>query len=239
MSTRPETPEAMASLSTSAISAVDKSSCMLTAPACRTPRNPTEHQSRAGFGRTGHKGGYLFPHASPLQGQTACFMSRMAPHKAAQQAPVLKKAALGARISTIRAWQRICLSAGRRHGPAASIGAERTSNEKVEAIIKPFKLDEVKEALQELGFQGITVTEAKGFGRQKGHTELIAAPSTLWTFFQGKIEIVLSDEMVEKAIEAIRRNLAPDRSNWARKIFVSNIEEAIRIRTGESGLDAI
>jgi nitrogen regulatory protein P-II 1 len=97
---------------------------------------------------------------------------------------------------------------------------------KIEAVIKPFKLDEVKEALQEVGLQGITVTEAKGFGRQVDFLPKV------------KIEIVLADEMVEKAIEAIRRAAQTGRIGDG-KIFVSNIEEAIRIRTGESGVDAI
>ena len=110
---------------------------------------------------------------------------------------------------------------------------------KIEAIIKPFKLDEVKEALQEVGLQGITVTEAKGFGRQKGHTELYRGAEYVVDFLpKVKIEIVLSDDMVEKAVEAIRRAAQTGRIGDG-KIFVSNIEEAIRIRTGESGLDAI
>jgi nitrogen regulatory protein P-II 1 len=110
---------------------------------------------------------------------------------------------------------------------------------KIEAIIKPFKLDEVKEALQEVGLQGITVTEAKGFGRQKGHTELYRGAEYVVDFLpKVKIEIVLGDDMVEKAIEAIRRAAQTGRIGDG-KIFVSNIEEAIRIRTGESGLDAI
>ena len=110
---------------------------------------------------------------------------------------------------------------------------------KIEAIIKPFKLDEVKEALQEVGLQGITVTEAKGFGRQKGHTELYRGAEYVVDFLpKVKIEIVLGDEMVEKAVEAIRRAAQTGRIGDG-KIFVSNIEEAIRIRTGESGLDAI
>ena len=109
---------------------------------------------------------------------------------------------------------------------------------KIEAIIKPFKLDEVKEALQEVGLQGITVTEAKGFGRQKGHTELYRGAEYVVDFLpKVKIEIVLGDDMVEKAIEAIRRAAQTGRIGDG-KIFVSNIEEAIRIRTGESGLDA-
>ena len=109
---------------------------------------------------------------------------------------------------------------------------------KIEAIIKPFKLDEVKEALQEVGLQGITVTEAKGFGRQKGHTELYRGAEYVVDFLpKVKIEIVLGDDMIEKAVEAIRRAAQTGRIGDG-KIFVSNIEEAIRIRTGESGLDA-
>jgi nitrogen regulatory protein P-II 1 len=115
----------------------------------------------------------------------------------------------------------------------------RHSMKKIEAIIKPFKLDEVKEALQEVGLQGITVTEAKGFGRQKGHAELYRGAEYIVDFLpKVKIEIVISDELVEKAIEAIRRAAQTGRIGDG-KIFVSNIEEAIRIRTGESGLDAI
>jgi nitrogen regulatory protein P-II 1 len=110
---------------------------------------------------------------------------------------------------------------------------------KIEAVIKPFKLDEVKEALQEVGLQGITVTEAKGFGRQKGHTELYRGAEYVVDFLpKVKIEIVLGDEMVDKAIDAIRRAAQTGRIGDG-KIFVSNIEEAIRIRTGESGTDAI
>jgi nitrogen regulatory protein P-II 1 len=113
------------------------------------------------------------------------------------------------------------------------------SVKKIEAIIKPFKLDEVKEALQEVGLQGITVTEAKGFGRQKGHAELYRGAEYIVDFLpKVKIEIVISDDLVEKAIEAIRRAAQTGRIGDG-KIFVSNIEEAIRIRTGESGLDAI
>ena len=110
---------------------------------------------------------------------------------------------------------------------------------KIEAIIKPFKLDEVKEALQEVGLQGITVTEAKGFGRQKGHAELYRGAEYIVDFLpKVKIEIVIGDDLVEKAIDAIRRAAQTGRIGDD-KIFVSNIEEAIRIRTGESGLDAI
>jgi nitrogen regulatory protein P-II 1 len=117
--------------------------------------------------------------------------------------------------------------------------AGRLPVKKIEAIIKPFKLDEVKEALQEVGLQGITVTEAKGFGRQKGHAELYRGAEYIVDFLpKVKIEIVIGDDLVEKAIEAIRRAAQTGRIGDG-KIFVSNIEEAIRIRTGESGLDAI
>ena len=110
---------------------------------------------------------------------------------------------------------------------------------RIEAIIKPFKLDEVREALSEIGVTGLTVTEVKGFGRQKGHTELYRGAEYVVDFLpKVKIEIVLGDEMVEKAVEAIRRAAQSGRIGDG-KIFLSNIEEAIRIRTGESGLDAI
>jgi nitrogen regulatory protein P-II 1 len=122
---------------------------------------------------------------------------------------------------------------------AAGLGGRKKTMKKIEAIIKPFKLDEVKEALQEVGLQGITVTEAKGFGRQKGHTELYRGAEYVVDFLpKVKIEIVLGDDMVDKAIEAIRRAAQTGRIGDG-KIFLSNIEEAIRIRTGESGIDAI
>ena len=110
---------------------------------------------------------------------------------------------------------------------------------KIEAIIKPFKLDEVKEALQEVGLQGITVTEAKGFGRQKGHTELYRGAEYVVDFLpKVKVEVVLADENAEAVIEAIR-NAAQTGRIGDGKIFVSNVEEVIRIRTGETGVDAI
>jgi nitrogen regulatory protein P-II 1 len=115
----------------------------------------------------------------------------------------------------------------------------RAGMKKIEAIIKPFKLDEVKEALQEIGLQGITVTEAKGFGRQKGHTELYRGAEYVVDFLpKVKIEIVLADEMAEKAIEAIQNSAKTGRIGDG-KIFVYTIEDAIRIRTGETGVDAI
>jgi nitrogen regulatory protein P-II 1 len=110
---------------------------------------------------------------------------------------------------------------------------------KVEAIIKPFKLDEVKEALHEVGIKGITVVEAKGFGRQKGHTELYRGAEYVVDFLpKVKIEVVMGDSMVERAIEAIQQSAHTGRIGDG-KIFVSSIEEAIRIRTGERGPDAI
>jgi len=110
---------------------------------------------------------------------------------------------------------------------------------KIEAIIKPFKLDEVKEALQEIGLQGITVIEAKGFGRQKGHTELYRGAEYVVDFLpKVKIEVVLTDDMLDKAVEAIQKAAKTGRIGDG-KIFISTIEDAIRIRTGESGREAI
>jgi len=110
---------------------------------------------------------------------------------------------------------------------------------KIEAIIKPFKLDEVKEALQEVGLQGITVVEAKGFGRQKGHTELYRGAEYVVDFLPKlKLEIVLSDDQLESALEAIQQAAQTGRIGDG-KIFVTDVQEAIRIRTGETGRDAI
>ncbi|MEM7642329.1 MAG: P-II family nitrogen regulator [Pseudomonadota bacterium] len=110
---------------------------------------------------------------------------------------------------------------------------------KVEAIIKPFKLDEVKEALQEIGIQGLSVTEVKGFGRQKGHTELYRGAEYVVDFLpKVKIEVVLQDDMVEPAVDAIVAAAKTDKIGDG-KIFVSPVEQAIRIRTGEAGADAI
>ncbi|WP_428247292.1 P-II family nitrogen regulator [Ferrovibrio sp.] len=110
---------------------------------------------------------------------------------------------------------------------------------KIEAIIKPFKLDEVKEALHEIGLQGLTVTEAKGFGRQKGHTELYRGAEYVVDFLpKVKIEVVLDDGMVEKAVEAITQAARTGRIGDG-KIFISTVEEVIRIRTGEKGTEAV
>ena len=110
---------------------------------------------------------------------------------------------------------------------------------KIEAIIKPFKLDEVKEALHEVGIQGITVLEAKGFGRQKGHTELYRGAEYVVDFLpKVKVEVVLAEDNVEQAIDAIK-NAAQTGRIGDGKIFVSQVDEVIRIRTGETGPDAV
>ena len=110
---------------------------------------------------------------------------------------------------------------------------------KIEAIIKPFKLDEVKEALHDIGVKGLTVTEAKGFGRQKGHTELYRGAEYVVDFLpKVKIEVVIEDSLLENAVEAIQQAAHTGRIGDG-KIFVSSIDEALRIRTGEKGAEAI
>ena len=110
---------------------------------------------------------------------------------------------------------------------------------KIETIIKPFKLDEVKEALHDVGVKGLTVLEAKGFGRQKGHTELYRGAEYVVDFLpKVKIEVVVEDDMLERSVEAILQAAHTGRIGDG-KIFVSTIEEAIRIRTGEKGAEAI
>lgn len=110
---------------------------------------------------------------------------------------------------------------------------------KITAMIKPFRLDAVREALAEVSVQGMTVSEVKGFGRQKGHTEIYRGAEYEVDFLPKiKIEVVLPDELVERAIEAIK-NAAKTGKVGDGKIFVMNVEEVIRIRTGESGIDAV
>jgi nitrogen regulatory protein P-II 2 len=110
---------------------------------------------------------------------------------------------------------------------------------KIEAVIKPFKLDEVKEALQEVGVQGLTVIEAKGFGRQKGHTELYrGAEYTVDLLPKIKIEVALAPDTVDKAVEAIQKAAKTGQIGDG-KIFVYDLNQAVRIRTGESGVGAV
>lgn len=109
----------------------------------------------------------------------------------------------------------------------------------ISAVIKPFKLDDVRDALAELGIQGLTVTEVKGFGRQKGHTELYRGAEYIVDFLpKVKIEVALEDELMEKAIEAICQVTNSGKIGDG-KIFVTNLEQVIRIRTGETGADAL
>lgn len=110
---------------------------------------------------------------------------------------------------------------------------------KVEAIIKPFKLDEVKESLNEIGIQGITISEVKGFGRQKGHTELYRGAEYVVDFIPKiKLEIIVADSILTQVVEAIEKSAKTGRIGDG-KIFVTNVEEVIRIRTGETGEDAL
>lgn len=115
----------------------------------------------------------------------------------------------------------------------------RHGMKKITAMIKPFRLDAVREALADVGVQGMTVSEVKGFGRQKGHTEIYRGAEYEVDFLPKiKIEVVLPEELVERAIEAIK-NAAKTGKVGDGKIFVMNVEEVIRIRTGESGIDAV
>jgi nitrogen regulatory protein P-II 1 len=110
---------------------------------------------------------------------------------------------------------------------------------KVEAIIKPFKLDEVKEALNEIGIQGITISEVKGFGRQKGHTELYRGAEYVVDFIPKiKLEIIVADNMLPKVVDAIEKAAKTGRIGDG-KIFVTPVEDVVRIRTGETGEDAL
>src|SRR5713101_3162899 len=123
--------------------------------------------------------------------------------------------------------------ARRRHA------AEETWMKKIEAIIKPFKLDEVKEALQEVGVQGITVTEAKGFGRQKGHTELYRGAEYVVDFLpKVKIELLVNDDKAQEVVRIIETTARTGKIGDG-KIFVLPVEEVVRIRTGERGPDAL
>ena len=117
--------------------------------------------------------------------------------------------------------------------------SDRNNVKKIEAIIKPFKLDEVKEALHEVGVSGITVTEAKGFGRQKGHTELYRGAEYVVDFLpKVKIEAAVSDELVDRVIEAVEGAARTGKIGDG-KVFVYNLEQVVRIRTGETGKEAL
>jgi nitrogen regulatory protein P-II 1 len=140
----------------------------------------------------------------------------------------------GGAAAAERLWHRT----GRAEKPPDQSGG-LPRMKKIEAIIKPFKLDEVKEALQEIGVQGLSVIEVKGFGRQKGHTELYRGAEYVVDFLpKVKIEVILTDDMVDPAIEAIIAAARTDKIGDG-KIFVYPVEQAIRIRTGETGDDAV
>jgi nitrogen regulatory protein PII len=110
---------------------------------------------------------------------------------------------------------------------------------KIEAIIKPFKLDDVKEALNEIGIQGMTISEVKGYGRQKGHKEIYRGAEYVVDFIPKiKIEIVIDDQWIEKVVESIKSSAFTGKLGDG-KIFIYSVEEAIRVRTGETGADAI
>jgi len=133
-----------------------------------------------------------------------------------------------------RVWHGSCFGSA-RHSPAAHGDYVK----KIEAIIKPFKLDEVKEALHEIGVSGITVTEARGFGRQKGHTELYRGAEYVVDFLpKVKLEVVVPNDQAERVVEAMAAAAQTGRIGDG-KIFVTAIESALRIRTGETNEDAI
>jgi nitrogen regulatory protein P-II 1 len=124
-------------------------------------------------------------------------------------------------------------------GAAARRSRGREQVKKVEAVIKPFKLDEVKEALQEIGIQGLSVLEAKGFGRQKGHTELYRGAEYVVDFLpKVKIELVVDESVLDQVIDAISTAARTGKIGDG-KIFVSTVEQAVRIRTGETGAEAL
>jgi nitrogen regulatory protein PII len=126
-----------------------------------------------------------------------------------------------------------------RHSPAIDDRQERKSMKLVSAIIKPFKLDDVRDALTGVGVSGLTVSEVKGFGRQKGQTEIYRGAEYLVSFLpKVKIEIVVDDPQVERAVEAIQKAAHTGKIGDG-KIFVTNVEQAVRIRTGEAGADAL
>tara|TARA_B100000902_G_C27204147_1_gene860667 strand:- start:351 stop:770 length:420 start_codon:yes stop_codon:yes gene_type:complete len=129
--------------------------------------------------------------------------------------------------------------AGTLRKPLESIGVEGKKMKLLTAIIKPFKLDDVREALSEVGVQGMTVTEVRGFGRQKGHTELYRGAEYVVDFLpKVKVEVAIDDSLLEGAIEAITNAAATGKVGDG-KIFVSSLDEVVRIRTGETGSGAV
>ena len=142
----------------------------------------------------------------------------------------------GRRVSTAKAMKRAAMPGGMA---STAIVSEASGMKKVEAVIKPFKLDDVKDALHDAGVSGITVTEVKGFGRQKGHTELYRGAEYVVDFLpKVKVEAVVDDDQVERVVEAIEAAAKTGRIGDG-KIFVMPVEQAIRIRTGDRGSDAI
>jgi nitrogen regulatory protein P-II 1 len=127
----------------------------------------------------------------------------------------------------------------RQNRPRPYLIATADAMKKIEAIIKPFKLDEVKSALHQIGVTGLTVEEVRGFGRQKGHTELYRDAEYVIDFLpKVKIEVIVDDILLPQAVEVVRRAARTDKIGDG-KIFVSTIEEALRIRTGERGVEAV
>ncbi len=133
----------------------------------------------------------------------------------------------------------LATASGAMHSCPLSVTCVPLLMKKIEAIIKPFKLDDVKEALHEIGVQGLTVVEAKGFGRQKGHTELYRGAEYVVDFLpKVKVEVVLEDDLLERALEAIAQAAQTGRIGDG-KIFVTSVERVVRIRTGETDAAAI
>ena len=156
-----------------------------------------------------------------------------------QAPPETAAPALPRRRDPLAQASRTCFLPGVSAAPAGGGDQPHCDMKKIEAVIKPFKLDDVKEALQEIGVQGLTVLEAKGFGRQKGHTELYRGAEYVVDFLPKiKIEAVVTDDQLPRAIEAIQSAARTGKIGDG-KIFVSEIAEVVRIRTGETGAAAI
>ncbi len=187
----------------------------------------------------------LIAATSPRQGHAAATPAVLPEKRADCPIPVQVIAARDGRDGRILAVGRLARSLQENTGSSAGgrfrppHHGEYGGMKKIEAVIKPFKLDEVKEALQEIGLKGMTVSEVKGFGRQKGHTELYRGAEYVVDFLpKVKVEVVVEDELVERAVEAIQKAAKTDRIGDG-KIFVIPVEDAVRIRTGERGADAL